>query len=37
LFGLVICGVLAAAGLTATHLPARWASRLEPADILRTD
>jgi ABC-type lipoprotein release transport system permease subunit len=32
-----IGGVLGAAGLAATYLPARWASRLEPADILRTD
>jgi ABC-type antimicrobial peptide transport system permease subunit len=32
-----VCGVLAVAGLAAAYLPARRPSRLDPADILRTE
>ncbi len=32
-----VCGVLMAAGFAALYLPARWASRLEPAQTLRSE
>jgi predicted permease len=34
---LAVCGVLMAAGFVALYLPARWASRLEPAQTLRSE
>jgi ABC-type lipoprotein release transport system permease subunit len=32
-----VCVVLMAAGFAALYLPARWASRVEPAHTLRSE
>lgn len=32
-----VCAVLSAVGFAALYLPARWASRIEPADTLRAE
>jgi ABC-type antimicrobial peptide transport system permease subunit len=33
----IVSGVLSAAGLIASYVPARWASRVEPAQTLRSE
>jgi ABC-type lipoprotein release transport system permease subunit len=33
----MVCAVLIVASLAALYLPARWASRLEPAHTLRCE